>query len=81
MTSYSAKASEYSSDVKVKKLDADLLICSCDDVIGPASKAAFPNAAAFKAVSYPGSGHALNFALNVTGAYEIIFGYLGKNNI
>ncbi|TVY13744.1 hypothetical protein LARI1_G008200 [Lachnellula arida] len=61
----------------------DFIECQsqCDDVIEHPATEIFANAAAFKAVSYPGSGHGLNFALNATGFYEEIFSYLGENGL
>ncbi|TVY92383.1 hypothetical protein LAWI1_G002284 [Lachnellula willkommii] len=61
----------------------DFIECQsqCDDVIEHPATEIFANAAAFKAVSYPGSGHGLNFALNATGSYEEIFSYLGENGL
>ncbi|TVY40706.1 hypothetical protein LSUB1_G002412 [Lachnellula subtilissima] len=61
----------------------DFIFCQsqCDDVIEHPATEIFSQASAFKAVSYPGSGHGINFALNATGAYEEIFSYLGANGL
>ncbi|TVY22612.1 hypothetical protein LHYA1_G008564 [Lachnellula hyalina] len=61
----------------------DFIVCQsqCDDVIEHPAAEIFSQASAFKAVSYPGSGHGINFALNATGAYEEIFSYLGANGL
>ena len=39
----------------------------------------FTNAKAYRAVSYPGAGHGLNFALNAAGAFEIILDFVKAN--
>jgi len=56
-------------------------ICRCDDVIAHPATEIFANAASFKAISYPGAGHALNYALNASGAYDTILNYLGENGL
>lgn len=53
----------------------------CDDVIDTPAKNIFAHAKNFKAVSYPGSGHALNLAKNVTGAYNIITDFLAASGL
>lgn len=51
-------------------------LCRCDDVIEYPAADVFATAKDFKAISYPGAGHGLNFALNATGAYAEIFDFL-----
>lgn len=48
-------------------------------MINHPAKEIFAKAKAFKAVSYPEAGHGLNFALNVQGAYKVIFDFIGAN--
>lgn len=36
-------------------------------------------AKAYKAVSYPGAGHGLNFALNAAGAFKIILDFIDEH--
>jgi len=53
---------------------------SCDDVIDTGAKwHLFDGAKAYKAVSYPGAGHGLNFALNAPGAFKIILDFINTN--
>ncbi|KFY84988.1 hypothetical protein V500_08808 [Pseudogymnoascus sp. VKM F-4518 (FW-2643)] len=61
----------------------DYIFCSgdCDTVIENPAAAIFAKAKAFKAVSYPGSGHGLNLATNATGSFEIITDFLGSNGL
>ena len=60
---------------------ANSLYYSCDDVIENPATAIFAKAKAFKAVSYPGSGHGLNLAANATGSFQIITDFLGSNGL
>jgi hypothetical protein len=50
-------------------------------VIEHPSTEIFANAKAFKAVSYPGAGHGLNFAANATGSFKIITDFLEENGL
>jgi len=50
-------------------------------VIQHPAQEVFANARAFKAVSYPGAGHALNLAANATGAFQIITDFLGESGL
>ncbi|PVH74517.1 alpha/beta-hydrolase [Cadophora sp. DSE1049] len=61
----------------------DLIFCTgqCDEVIEHPAKEIFSQAKAFKAVSYAGAGHGLNFALNATGAFELITEFLSTNGL
>ncbi|KAH7319039.1 Alpha/Beta hydrolase protein [Rhexocercosporidium sp. MPI-PUGE-AT-0058] len=61
----------------------DLIFCTgqCDDVIEHPAKEIFRKAKAFKAISYPGAGHGLNFALNATGAFDLITDFLNANGL
>ncbi|TVY75796.1 hypothetical protein LSUE1_G003867 [Lachnellula suecica] len=61
----------------------DLIFCTgqCDDVIEHPSAEIFSKAKAFKAVSYPGAGHGLNFAANATGSFKIITDFLQENGL
>lgn len=61
----------------------DFIYCTsaCDDILEPAAAQVFAKAKTFKAVSYPGSGHGLNFALNATGAYEIMTDFLAESGL
>lgn len=64
------------------KINKHILTCfrlyRCDDVIEYPAANVFAKAKDFKAISYPGAGHGLNFALNATGAYAEIFDFLEK---
>ncbi|KAH9216272.1 Alpha/Beta hydrolase protein [Leptodontidium sp. 2 PMI_412] len=61
----------------------DLIFCTgqCDQVIEHPAKEIFSHAKAFKAVSYTGAGHGLNFALNATGAFGLITDFLSTNGL
>ncbi|KAH6711756.1 Alpha/Beta hydrolase protein [Leptodontidium sp. MPI-SDFR-AT-0119] len=61
----------------------DLIFCTgqCDQVIEHPAKEIFSHAKAFKAVSYTGAGHGLNFALNATGAFGLITDFLSSNGL
>jgi hypothetical protein len=41
----------------------------------------FSKAKAFEAISFPGAGHGLNFALNATLAFKKITDFLGSNGL
>jgi hypothetical protein len=51
----------------------------CDAVIEHSAAEIFCKAKAFKAVSWPGACHGLNFALNAKSAYGEIFDFLVEN--
>ncbi|KAL2060027.1 hypothetical protein VTL71DRAFT_9849 [Oculimacula yallundae] len=65
----------------------DLIFCTgqCDEVIEEPARTIFNVTVkpfkAFKAVSYPGAGHGLNFASNATGAFELITDFLSDNGL
>ncbi|RFU28347.1 hypothetical protein B7463_g8006, partial [Scytalidium lignicola] len=61
----------------------DFVFCQsqCDDILKPGAAPIFKKARAFDAVSYPGSGHALNLASNAQGAFEIITNFLQHNGL
>lgn len=61
----------------------DFIYCTsaCDDILEPAAETVFKKARAFKAVSYPLSGHGLNFALNALGAFELITNFLEESGL
>ncbi|KAL7904240.1 Alpha/Beta hydrolase protein [Trichoderma velutinum] len=61
----------------------DFIFCTsqCDDIIEPSAASVFKKAKHFKAVSYPGAGHALNLASNATGSFEIITDFLQKSGL
>ena len=51
----------------------------CDTIMEHPAKEIFGHAKAFQAVSYPGSGHGLNFALSAPGVYKTVFDFINKN--
>lgn len=61
----------------------DFIFCTsqCDDILQPQAALVFEKAVDFKAISYPGSGHALNLASNARGAFKLIIDFLAKNNL
>lgn len=61
----------------------DFIFCTsqCNDILGPGAAPVFKKARTFKAVSYPGAGYGLNFALNATGAYEVIIEFLEDSGL
>ncbi|EEA21881.1 hypothetical protein TMatcc_008695 [Talaromyces marneffei ATCC 18224] len=72
--------SEFTGKAMVIAGQYDFIFCTgqCDDVIEYPAANVFAKAKDFKAISYPGAGHGLNFALNATGAYAEIFDFLEK---
>lgn len=60
---------------------ADMLLCRCDAVIQHPAQEIFSKAKAFKAISYPGAGHGLNFASNATGAFAAITDFLHESGL
>ncbi|KAH8801403.1 Alpha/Beta hydrolase protein [Xylogone sp. PMI_703] len=63
---------------------SDFIFCfsNCTDYNnGPSTASAFANAKNLDIVSYPGAAHVLNFALNATGAFDIILGFMEKSGL
>ncbi|KAK3389526.1 Alpha/Beta hydrolase protein [Podospora didyma] len=61
----------------------DLIFCKsdCDDVLETPGARVFGHANAFKAISYPGAGHGINFHLNATGAFQDITDFLSASGL
>ncbi|KAL7940582.1 Alpha/Beta hydrolase protein [Trichoderma barbatum] len=61
----------------------DFIFCTsqCDDIIEPSAASVFKKAKHFKAVSYPGAGHALNLASNATGSFDIITDFMQQSGL
>ncbi|KAH8650942.1 Alpha/Beta hydrolase protein [Tricladium varicosporioides] len=77
------KAFEFRGPAMVIAGQYDLIFCTgqCDAVIQHPAQEIFSKAKSFKAISYPGAGHGLNFASNATGAFAAITGFLHESGL
>ncbi|KAH6663738.1 Alpha/Beta hydrolase protein [Halenospora varia] len=77
------RAFEFRGPAMVIAGQYDLIFCTgqCDAVIQHPAQEIFSKAKAFKAISYPGAGHGLNFASNATGAFAAITDFLHESGL
>ena len=76
-------ASAYKGPAFVISGEYDWIVCGgyCPGEMDASFGPLFKGAKDFETYVQPGSGHSLNFAVNATGAFGVIFDYLGRNGL
>lgn len=76
-------ASDYKGPALVVSGEYDFIVCGgyCVGTLEPSFAGLFKGAKDFETYVQPGSGHSLNFAVNATGAFGVMFDYLARNGL
>jgi len=76
-------APKFVDPVLVISGEYDMIFCNgyCPGILEPGARAAFPASDNLVVYAQPGSGHAINFSLNATGAFEVIANFLESSGL